>query len=146
MLNWIRRYLDREDINGDGLCPTYMVRWTLLRTPWFKVYLHHFLGDDWAIDPHDHPKAFRSIGLWGSYIEERYDSEGVKIGEKLWRAPWYRFFPAEHIHRIRSRETGGAWTICIVGRIQRDWGFWFQHAWIEWSTYVRQFGRERKDC
>ena len=142
----IDRLLKREDISGDGVCPTYLVRWTLLSTRWFKVYLHHFVGDDWSRDPHDHPKNFISIGLWGSYIEEIYNQHGQQYSEIHWRAPWLRRFPARHIHRIRSRETGGAWTIVIVGRRTRNWGFWLRGVWVDWSAYVYRHGETRKDC
>ena len=143
LVNW---WLDREEINGGGVCPTYMVRWCLLGTPWCKVYVHRFVGDDWARDPHDHPKRFFSIGLWGSYIEERYSVTGEKVADVRWRAPWVRSFAASHIHRIRATETGGAVTLVIVGRVQRRWGFWLRGAWVPWDRYVPVFGRSRKDC
>jgi hypothetical protein len=69
---WFRR----EEINGNGRCPTYLFRWTLFQPRWawwpwkgFGIYLHKFVGDDWSRDLHDHPKRFISIGLKGSYIE-----------------------------------------------------------------------------
>ena len=45
-----------EEINGANRCPTYLYRWHLLKTRWFKAYLHHFVGDDWSVDFDDHPK------------------------------------------------------------------------------------------
>src|SRR5262249_18492584 len=80
-----------EEIDGDGRCPTYLFRWTLLSTPWFKIYLHRFVADDWSKDLHDHPKKFVTIGLRGSYLEVTPDHA------RQWRAPWIRSFPAEHI-------------------------------------------------
>lgn len=97
----IRAFLNKlfqlEEINGNGLCETYLYRWVLFGTRWFKVYLHHFVGDDWAIDPHDHPKNFISIGLFGSYREFVY-KDGQIAGVRLWKAPWFRRFPAAHEH------------------------------------------------
>src|ERR1043165_3048902 len=73
-LTWLCRGV--EEINGRGLCPTYLYRWTLFQPkgnwwPWkgFGIYVHKFGGDDWSRDMHDHPKRFISIGLWGRYIE-----------------------------------------------------------------------------
>ena len=69
----LQRLIDRvfafERIDGDR-CP-YLHRWRLASFGRKRfLYLHHFVGSDWSRDPHDHPKRFISIGLWGSYIEE----------------------------------------------------------------------------
>lgn len=119
-----------EEINGGGRCATYLFRWTLLACRWFAVYLHHFVGDDWSLDMHDHPKRFVSIGLSGRYIEE------TPAGERLYRAPWIRTFPAEHIHRLRlcGRD---CWTLVIVFRATRPWGFWHLGSWVSWKSYVK---------
>lgn len=202
MRAFLNRLFRLEEISGDGLCPTYLYRWTLLATPWLKVYLHHFVGDDWARDLHDHPKRFISIGLWGEYIEEtpggrwevvtdadgvmvrvrwsnpdvegrylwvrhypnepwgqvacereaqrfneerRWPGEGLDAGpsERTFRAPWIRTFPADHVHRLRARN---CWTLVVVGRPQREWGFWLNGQWVAWRTYLERFGAERKGC
>jgi hypothetical protein len=126
----IDRIFGLEEINGE-LCPTYMFRWRLLRLPWFQIYLHHFVGDDWAGDRHDHPKRFVSIGLSGEYVEETPE------GERIYRAPWIRTFPATHTHRIRlSKPEQDCWTVVIALRAVRDWGFWHAGRWIHWELYV----------
>jgi hypothetical protein len=131
-------FLDRlfgaaEEINGHNRCPTYLYRWTVMRTRWFKVYLHKFVGDDWSLDLHDHPKRFISIGLWGHYFEWTPD----KL--RCWRAPWFRTFPATHIHRI-SVPKPPCWTLVIVGREARKWGFWHDGTWYDWKSYVEECG------
>lgn len=137
------RLFSREEINGDGLCPTYLFRWTLLATPWFKIYLHRFVGDDWSRDLHDHPKRFISIGLRGCYAEESWIGDGTRT--RIFVAPWIRTFPAEHRHRLflLGRE---CWTLVIVGPAVRDWGFWSPRGWIRWDHYVAGVGRGRKAC
>ncbi len=137
-----------EEINGRHRCPTYLYRWFLLRTRWFKVYLHHFVADDWSLDLHDHPKRFISIGLRGSYVEVTPDSKIVGLGEtcKIFRAPWIRTFPAEHVHRLKMVRSGGSngsletihdcWTLVIVLRGTREWGFWHGPNFIHWRKYV----------
>ena len=148
------RLLDRlfrlEEINGNERCLTYLYRWTLFqprRPRWlwrgFGVYLHHFVGDDWSLDLHDHPKRFISIGLWGSYDETTPDYSFPKAllhaAEKTrtWRAPWVRTFPAEHIHRLSLIDGRPCWTLVIVLRSVREWGFWHEGSWIHWKEYVR---------
>jgi hypothetical protein len=118
-----------EEINGAERCPTYLYRWTIGRVGWFKVYLHHFVGDDWSHDLHDHPKRFISIGLWGWYEEE------TPAGKRIWRAPWVRSFPAEHIHRI-SVPSKSCWTLVAVLKSVRPWGFWNEGRFIPWREYV----------
>lgn len=131
-LDKIRARLVPEEINGHGRCTTYLYRWTLLSTAALKVYLHRFVGDDWAIDLHDHPKRFWSIGLRGAYIEERAD--GSKVA---YCAPWIRTFPADHRHRLTGpTPERPCWTIVIVGRPVRNWGFWQNGEWIHWREYV----------
>lgn len=137
-----------EEINGRNRCPTYLYRWFLLRTRWFKAYLHHFVGDDWSLDLHDHPKRFISIGLRGSYVEWTPDSHIVGLDEKfaIFNAPWIRSFPADHIHRLAMVRSGGAngtpeklhdcWTLVIVLRGTREWGFWHLGRFIHWRAYV----------
>lgn len=134
----------REEINGHNTCPTYMYRWILLETPWFKVYLHKFVGDDWTLDLHDHPKRFVSIGLRGRYVEESH-AHGIR----RYTAPWVRTFPAHHAHRIGMVRLGEVcWTLVIVGPAQREWGFWHDREFIPWEHYVtnRGLAESRKSC
>ncbi len=170
-----------EEINGADRCPTYMYRWVVLSTRWFKVYVHRFVADDWSRDLHDHPKRFVSIGLWGRYTEH-----GPGGRRREYRAPWIRTFPASHIHRITlPRACGGCgtpeghahrdplgcyiplflplecWTLIVVGRPVREWGFWHEEPapwfvlgrqarhwrWVPWHKYVRSLAAdERKAC
>ena len=127
-----------EEINGGERCPTYMYRWTLLT--WrghFSVYVHHFVADDWSLDLHDHPKRFISIGLCGWYIEQTPCDHGLenRTDIKVYRAPWIRTFPATHIHRI-SVPSKSCWTLCIVLKPTRDWGFWHLGKFMPWRDYV----------
>jgi hypothetical protein len=137
VIDWIFKL---EEINGDKRCPMYLYRWRLLRVPGcFAIYLHRFVGDDWARDQHDHPKRFISIGIWGSYIEE------TPFGERLYRAPWVRTFPSIHIHRLRLVNQRPCWTIVLVGPVQREWGFWQGDQWIQWLKYVKG-DKVRRNC
>jgi hypothetical protein len=119
-----------EEINGRERCPTYLYRWTLVKRQNWSVYLHHFVGDDWSLDLHDHPKRFISIGLWGKYLES------TPRGERVYRAPWFRTFPADHIHRLSMINGGKCWTLVIVLKAVRPWGFWHNGKFIGWREYV----------
>lgn len=138
----IRRFIDKvlarcpaEEINGARRCPTYLFRWQLAAAEilgWeVKVYLHKFVGDDWSLDLHDHPKRFISIGLAGEYVEH------TTAGRRVFRAPWFRTFPAEHRHRLSGPTPEiPCWTLAIVGKPSRDWGFWHAGEFHHWKPYV----------
>lgn len=134
---------EHETIDGDGLCPVYLHRWTLLKAFGCALYLHKFVGDDWAGDLHDHPKRFISIGLWGRYTEHRADGS-----TREYRAPWVRTFPAEHRHRISGPTVRRpCWTLVIVLRAVRPWGFWVDGRWVPWRDYVgSERAEQRKIC
>ena len=139
---WIDRLFRMEEINGHEMCPTYLFRWTLLRLFGCAAYLHHFVGEDWSRDLHDHPKRFVSVGLCGGYVEETPQGEGE------WRAPWVRSFPAAHSHRLRlAPGVKSCWTLVVVLRTQRPWGFWHAGRWVPWRKYVGSAAAaERKAC
>lgn len=157
MKRWIDRVFQREEMDGDGRCPTYLVRWTLLKF-WGgrSVYLHHFVGDDWSLDLHDHPKRFISIGLKGAYAEgtptppDSHDVAALFTGItwRIFQAPWVRSFPAQHIHRIELLpDRRPCWTLVIVLRTERRWGFWHRGQFIGWREYVgSETATKMKSC
>ena len=156
-----------ERMNGVGRCPDYLHRWVLIDRKNFKIYLHHFLRPDWSTDLHDHPKRFLSIGLWGSYVERTpsrndtidrdiiggfdpgpgavgWDAGGWQTYRK-YRAPWIRTFPASHRHRIT--QVNNAWTLVVVLKKVRDWGFWPRGKFVPWRQYVQSTDADaNKDC
>ena len=161
----LQRLIDRvfafEVIDG-GRCP-YLHRWRLASFGRKRfLYLHHFVGSDWSRDPHDHPKRFISIGLWGGYVEETPSLANIALlmnGQKTddvfswpnrteYLAPWIRSFPATHIHRLILPPGGTCWTLVFTGRETQAWGFYLPDGtWIEWMRYMRT-GRPdvAKDC
>lgn len=128
-----RLFGDPEEINGDHRCPTYMYRWFVANLPRLgsAVYLHRFVADDWALDLHDHPRRFVSVGLRGRYTEVR--PGGVEV---VYRAPWARSFPAEHAHRLVLAPGEECWTLVLVLPKSRQWGFWTSRGWEHWKKYV----------
>lgn len=140
ILTLLNRWFKCEEINGANRCPTYLYRWLLVRCRWFSVYLHRFVGEDWSQDMHDHPKRFLSIGLVGSYRET------TPKGNRVFRAPWIRSFPAEHVHRIELVD-GECWTLVVVFAASRPWGFWHLGEWIPWRKYVdSEVADQMKSC
>ena len=123
--NFIDRLFRMEGINGG-------YRWRLARVGWLRIYLHHFVTDDWLGDMHDHVARRISIGLFGKYREE------TPGGACIYRAPWVRSFPASHIHRITMVDHGSCWTIMISLKPVRTWGFWTSAGWKPWNEYLEK--------
>lgn len=129
-LTLLTRLFKLEEINGHGRCPTYLYRWQLFRRWGVAVYLHRFVADDWSLDLHDHPKRFVSLMLAGGYVET------TPRGDREYTAPWLRSFPAEHTHRVSLGRHPECWTLVMVWRAARPWGFWHGGRWINWREYV----------
>lgn len=139
----LNRFFEKEEINGHGICPTYLYRWTIGHIGGWKFYVHHFVGDDWSKDLHDHPKRFVTVGVKGRYLEESPANRpwgagpGYMFGQRIYTAPWIRTFPANHIHRIEMVEKGEeCWTLVMVMRTERPWGFWHKGVWMPWQKFV----------
>jgi hypothetical protein len=58
-----------------------------------------------------------------------------EAGFRRWRAPWIRWFPAPHKHRLTTPH-GTCWTILWVGKVKREWGFWHDGVFYPWRDYV----------
>lgn len=92
------------------------------------------------------------------------------LRQREYRAPWLRTFPATHIHRLTlpracagcgapearpEAHTSGCyiplfltrecWTLVIVFRPVRDWGFWHGGSFIPWRRYVHGTGSANAD-
>ena len=129
IFNFIDRLFRMEEMNGG-------YRWELARVGGLRIDLHHFVTDDWLGDMHDHPARGISIGLFGKYREE------TPRGARIYRAPWVRSFPASHTHRITMVDRGSCWTIMIMLKPVRTWGFWTSAGWKPWDEYGKARGLE----
>lgn len=126
--------------SSDGL---YLRRLRIIATPWFGVFLHELRGADADRDLHDHPFSFISIILKGGYREL------VPIRqEPVFRINMYRHWgrwsvhtmKATDRHRIVSLDQNPTWTLLLVGRRKRTWGFHTSQGFVPWDEY-----KERTD-
>lgn len=108
-----------------------LVRYYLLRTPWFAIFLHHLLRSDNARDPHDHPWTFVSVLLSGGYWENTPSG-------RFWRRRWSVLYrPATWLHYLELERP--VWTLVFRFRTVREWGFSTPRGWIHYLQYG-------KDC
>ena len=122
-MNLFRRWLSRFDVLEIGRDSTdvYMRRYKLLKTPLFNVYLHEFIRGDVDDCLHDHPWRFVTLVLAGGYTEHLWG------GHTRWRPPGtFLYRPPKFRHRIT---TDGAWSLVVVGRRVRAWGFFTRNGW-----------------
>lgn len=90
------------------------------------LVLHHFRPHT-ETEFHDHPWDFRTLVLWGSYIDESLDQQGRVIRDRL-VAGSTRFRPAAHAHRTRCK--GNVWTLVLTSRKKRNWCKGTPEFWV----------------
>lgn len=119
------------------------VRWSQPAADGAHLYVRHYPNTSWgrmACDTHveDFERRGVSPTEWGW-------RPGVT--RRAYRAPWVRTFPADYVHRIVLDGGRGAWTLCIVLKATRKWGFWTRQGWVFWRDYVRSDeARARRSC
>lgn len=123
----------------------YMGRWWLFNPSdrpgyirWLpSIRLHHIRRPDKGRDPHNHPWAFRTFILSGSYREER------ECGETFNRHPGDTVLvPRGTFHRIAGITGGGCWTLVITYRKRGRWGFMRDGVFVP-HEYYEHFERYR---
>ena len=96
----------------------------IIKMPWFAICLHWLNTPDPEPWEHDHPVAFLSLIVRGSYTETR---DG-----KTYRRRWFNFLRSTDRHRIIE---AGAVTLCLMGPKVRDWGYHTPEGWRHWKAY-----------
>lgn len=102
---------------------TYLTRLRILQTPWFGIYLHRFDGPDPRPTLHDHPWPFLSLVLRGGYVERRLDPLTFTVNEEH-RVRWVNRMRTHDAHAIMRLLRVPSWTLMLVGRRVRTWGYW----------------------
>jgi hypothetical protein len=103
------------------------------------IRLHHIRRADEDPNFHDHPWKFVSIGLLGSYTEER-PTENFESSTATQMFPGrFIYRQAAMPHRI-SKVNGrfGCWTLVITGKYEQGWAFYFRDTgWrVPWRQYT----------
>lgn len=132
--------LFEKHVIGYGFNPL-LVRYILFRIPRFGIYLHQLLRSDYELALHDHPWPFISITLRGGYIEVHDQTiDGKQVFQPHTRGD-ILIRPAEWRHRfILDDNKPPTWTLVIVGRRQRNWGFFLKDGWCWWRKHNEDLG------
>ena len=122
----------------------YLVRYVLLKTPWFALYLHNILLSDEDRHCHDHPYDFWSFVFRGQYRETTQRSVNVAgifdirtENRRVYKAPALNIKQAETLHRLDLHH-GPVWSLVWCGRRRRDWGFQTEQGWVDHASYLDQ--------
>ena len=93
-------------------------RYTLFECRWFKVYLHKLTAPNAHRHCHDHPWSFWAVLLWGGYWES------VDGAPFVWRHPLSVLYrTARFRHNVITPLGTTNWSVCLMSRRRRDWGF-----------------------
>ena len=90
------------------------VRWRLIHTPWFGIYLHKWIKPDPRKTFHNHPWPFLSIILSGAYLEKRINGE-----RWVW---WFNLVRRKDFHTVTTI-LPNTWSLMLVGRDRGTWGY-----------------------
>lgn len=136
---------------GDPNGQLLMIRWRLFRTSWlrkagstprwydFEIGIHKIVAPDQrSMGLHDHPWDFFSIVLWRKYTE-RYLHTWPNAKIDPWKMPprfWKHFVRtrmrglfsigfrrAEYLHAVTELPDGPCWTLFVLLKRRRVWGF-----------------------
>lgn len=110
----------------------YVYRWRV-ETPWFSLRLHHWLHSDDDRNQHDHPWAFVTFILKGSYTDI-----GAEVEQRCTPGHFY-YRPALHKHWVRL-DAKDCWTFVVTGPRVHSWGFWVQSRFVRSYEYFRKWG------
>lgn len=117
---------------GDDKSP-YLTRYTLIDRDRYQLCVHVFHRSD-ADELHDHPWPFASLILWRGYVEQTPNGRSRKWPGML------LFRRANHAHRVELIDGKCAATLVVMGKRERDWGFFTAFGWQEWRAYFRERG------
>lgn len=113
----------------------------------FAIRLHEILRSDTDRHLHDHPCDNISIVLAGGYWEivpvepghrkTIFTVDGLEETHAVWRGPGSIVFRrAADRHRLVLPEDETCWSVFIVFRKTRKWGFYTPDGWVHWKTYL----------
>jgi len=103
-----------EDIGWKDIGETF-IRYTLIKTPWFRVYLHNLIAPIPHPQCHNHPWNFIAVILKGGYLEYTVDT-GWKS-----RLPLDILFrPHGWTHNVVTTRAG-MWSLVFTGPKKYSW-------------------------
>lgn len=148
----------------------YLVRYIVFKSKYMCIYVHRFMRSD-ADDPHDHPWNFFTYVISGGYKEWFYNRNRAVRIKDMFQSYWtsqmnirepgsIAYRRATDIHKVvvdneielelgedpavaKEKIQKAPYTICIMGKRRREWGFWQSEPgyaegskFIDWRRYL----------
>ncbi len=112
-----------------------------------NIRIHHTMRSDTDRALHDHPWPSTSIILKGGFYEvlpkDQKQSPSLDETEfvKLWRKPGDVVRrSANDRHRLIIPPGGSCWTMFIMGKQEKDWGFYDKEkGYVYWRDYLNDY-------
>ena len=105
--------------------------------------VHRILRSDSERHLHDHPWPSISIILRGGYweilpaMQAQHPSLDQYCWRRVWRGPGSIVFRrAHHRHRIEIPDDTDSWSLFVMGRYTKQWGFYTNDGFVYWRTYL----------
>lgn len=105
-----------EDIGWKEYNETF-VRYTILKTRFFRIFVHFLIAEKAHEKCHNHPWSFAAFILKGGYNE--YTPETGWVWRKK-RSLLLR--PARWTHNVTTKSEG-MWSLVVTGPKSHPWGF-----------------------
>lgn len=106
----------------DPTGPPYLIRWRILQTPLFGIFLHKLGTPDPRDTLHNHPFPFISFILLGGYTEFVQSEIPEMYAESRW-VKWVNIKRMKDWHWISELDRTPTWTLMFVGRRRKVWQY-----------------------
>ncbi len=114
----------------------HFLRYRLLETPWFRIYIHKICVSDYDAHLHTHPWNFLSFILKGGYLQET-----TAHPKENYRTETHRYEQFDSVemtryqgHRITLTKNP-TWTLCFAYGSYGPWGYLTDQGFIGHKLY-----------
>jgi len=121
----------------------HFIRYRIVSTPWFSIYIHRIFKEDQDTHLHDHPWDFWSIILSGGYTYKAKDESVSSIGDVYighrGRGHMLSIPAKNHYHKILQLDNGKPVTTFVIsGRRKHFWGYDVDGTFVDHKTYRKR--------
>lgn len=112
-----------------------------------NIRIHHTMRSDTDRALHDHPWPSTSIILKGGFYEitPKDQAQHPSLDDTHFKREWRK--PGDVIrrsatdrHRLEIPPGGSCWTMFIMGKAEKDWGFYDKNdGYIYWRMYLNDW-------
>lgn len=111
----LRAIFPNEDLGWKEIGETF-VRYTLMKTPWFRLYLHEVRAFNPHPHYHTHPWNFYTFILYGGYYEKTPTTDWTDI-----KTGTLHYHPHDFAHNVITGAV--SWSLVLTGPKKWEWGF-----------------------